>query len=68
MQTMNESEIDGALLERDMKEIQARCYRNPHPTGSLEYFKFERDQVSMREHMFPKLMEMLSSMRKKFSW
>jgi hypothetical protein len=66
MSTTNATEVDRFLFDGDMKELQAKFHPNPHPVGSPGYFNHERNLISMRQHMLPKLEEMAVDMHKRF--
>lgn len=61
-----DADRDRFFFDRMMKEEQAKCYPNPHPVGSPEYFDHERNLISMRQHMLPELEKMAVKIRKKF--
>lgn len=67
-ETISEAELERFLLDKAMKEEQARAYPNPHPFGSKEYFDHERSLISMRQDMLPKLEAMVAKVRKMFNW
>jgi hypothetical protein len=67
MSTINVTEVDRFLVDRDMKELQVNFYPNLHPVGSPGYFNHERNLISMRQHMLPEAEKMAVEVRKMFN-